>query len=303
MGRRRASVMTGIIQRLLLLGLTALVSIVQVKAGEPSTPIRERMAAIERRQGGRLGLAALDTATGLRIGYRSSERFALCSTFKFLLVAAILTRVDEQRESLDRPIPYGPADLLDYAPVTKKHQGDGTMTIKELCAASLEYSDNTAANLLLALLGGPGAVTTYARSLGDPMTRLDRNEPSLNDNQPNDARDTTCPASMLEAMNKILSGRALSLPSRRMIEAFLLANTTGANRLRAGIPPGWRVGDKTGTGGRGATNDIAVMWPPDRPPIFMAVYYSGSTAPLSDREAVLAEVGNLVATEFLDRSH
>ena len=291
----------GLIQNTPILCLALSALIVQAKAGELPKTMGQQMAAIEHRHGGRLGVGVLDTATHQRVEYRSSERFAMCSTFKFLLVAAILARVDDQKESLERLIPYGAADLLDYAPVTRKHLPDGSMSVKELCAAAIEYSDNTAANLLLNQLKGPAAVTAYARSLGDPVTRLDRNEPSLNDNLPNDDRDTTSPSAMQETMRKILTGQVLSPASRKLIEHFLVANTTGSNRLRAGIPKGWKVGDKTGTGSNGATNDIAVIWPPDRSPIFVTVYYTGSPAPFSDREAVLAEVGRLIANEFSDR--
>ena len=286
-----------------LICLAVTVWVLQAKAAEPQKLIGEQISMIEKRHGGRLGIAALNTATGMRIEYRSAERFAMCSTFKFILVAAVLKQVDEKKISLDRGIPYTTADLLDWAPITKKHVSDGAMTVERLCAAAIEYSDNTAANLLLDLLGWPKAVTAYARSLGDSVTRLDRNEPSLNDNLPNDDRDTTSPSSMVETMNKVLSGHALSPSSRKILENYLLANTTGANRLRAGIPSDWRVGDKTGTGSNGAVNDIAVMWPPDRSPIFVAVYYSGSPSPNSDREAVLAEVGKLIAIEFNKRSH
>ncbi len=294
---------SGIIKSASILFLAVTVWVFQAKADEPPKTIGEQITIIENRHGGRLGIAALNTATGMRIEYRSAERFAMCSTFKFILVAAVLKQVDEKKISLDRRIPYTTADLLDWAPITKKYLPDGAMTVERLCAAAIDYSDNTAANLLLDLLGGPKAVTTYARSLGDSVTRLDRNEPSLNENLPNDDRDTTSPSSMMETMNKVLSGHVLSPSSRKILENFLLTNTTGSNRLRAGIPLDWRVGDKTGTGSNGATNDIAVMWPPDRSPIFVAVYYSASPAPNSEREAVLAEVGKLIATEFNKCSH
>lgn len=177
------------------------------------------------------------------------------------------------------------------------------MTIEALCVATIEYSDNTTANLLLNTIGGPKALTAYFRRLGDPVSRLDRNEPSLNDNLPYDVRDTTSPAAMQETMKNILSDHVLSSSSRKLLEKYLLANTTGTGRLRAGVPGTWRAGDKTGSGGNGATNDIAIFWPPNRSPIFVAVYYSGSKAPISDREAVLAEVGKLIVAQFSEGSH
>jgi beta-lactamase class A len=255
------------------------------------------LAAIEARVGGRLGVAALDTGSGRRIEYRAGDRFAMCSTFKLLLAAAVLARVDAGRESLDRVVAYGPRDLLDYAPVTREHLPEGGMTVSALCAASVEFSDNTAANLLLASLGGPEGLTRYARSLSDAVTRLDRVEPWLNANEPGDPRDTTTPAAMLADVKTLLLADALSAASRGRLEAWLSASRTGAARLRAGFPPEWRAGDKTGTGNSGATNDIAIAWPPDRPPVIVAAYLSGSSAPLAAREAALAEIGRLIAAD------
>jgi beta-lactamase class A len=258
-----------------------------------------RLTAIEARLGGRLGVAALDTRTGRHIDHGAAERFPMCSTFKFLLVAAILSRVDANQEKLDRLIHYAKADLLDYAPITKAHVGEGGMTISALCAAAIEYSDNTAANLLLAVLGGPSQVTRYARSLGDSVTRLDRNEPALNTAIPGDPRDTTSPSAMLHDMKKLLlEERALSSGSRKQLEAWMIANTTGAGSLRAGLPSAWRIGDKTGSGKNGATNDIAICWPPNRAPILVAAYFVGSRAADKDRHAAIAEVGRIVANEF-----
>ncbi len=223
----------------------------------------------------------------------------MCSTFKFLLVSAILSRVDAHQETLDRFIHYTKTDLLDYAPITKAHLAEGGMTLSALCAAAIEYSDNTAANLLLAALGGPAHVTRFARSLGDSVTRLDRNEPALNTAIPGDPRDTTSPSAMLHDMKKVLlEDRTLSSDSRQRLEAWMIANTTGAGSLRAGLPSAWRIGDKTGSGRNGATNDIAICWPPNRPPILVTAYFVGSSAADNDRHAAIADVGRLVAGEF-----
>ncbi len=258
-----------------------------------------RVAAIEQRLGGRLGVAMLDTGTGRSLAHRASERFAMCSTFKFLVAAAVLSRVDRRRDRLDRIIRYGPEDLLEYAPVTKQHVDEAGMSVGELVAAALQYSDNTAANLLLNALGGPAAVTAYARRLGDEVTRLDRNEPTLNAVNPGDVRDTTAPAAMLANMKTLLvETAALSAASRNQLAAWLVGNTTGAERLRAGLPAGWRVGDKTGSGSRGETNDIAIAWPPGRPPILIAAYFAGSRAPADDRNGAIADVGRIAAAEF-----
>ncbi|MFI4978774.1 MAG: class A beta-lactamase [Nevskiales bacterium] len=257
-----------------------------------------RFAAIEKQVTGRLGVAALDTASGRHIGHRVTERFPLCSTFKFLAVAAVLKRVDSGQETLDRRVVYSHADLLEYAPITRQHVQEGGMTVSALCAAAIEYSDNTAANLLLQSIGGPGAIGRYAATLGDGVTRLDRTEPTLNEAAPGDPRDTSSPAAMLGNLQAILLGKALSPASLQNIQAWLIANTTGGSRLRAGLPADWRVGDKTGTGEHGATNDIAILWPPGRPPILVAAYLTDSAAPAAERGEALAEVGRVIARLF-----
>jgi beta-lactamase class A len=251
------------------------------------------LAALERRHGGRLGIAILDSTRS--IGQRDDERFALCSTFKFLAAAFVLARVDRQEESLSRRVVYSKSDLVTYSPTTEKHVESG-LTIGEICEAAMVLSDNTAGNLLLDSFGGPVGLTSYARSLGDTVTRLDRRETELNEATPGDPRDTTTPLDMLDLMRKIVLGNALSGSSREQLIAWLVANKTGDKRLRAGVPKGWRVGDKTGSGSNNATNDIAVIWPPDRAPMLVTAYYAEARATDDERNTVLAEVGRLVTT-------
>ena len=254
-----------------------------------------RLAALERRHDGRLGVAVLDTGSGRRITHRADERFLMCSTFKLMAVAAVLARVDHGAERLDRRIVFDKSALLSYAPVSRTRVGAPGMTVAELCQAAITLSDNTAANLLLASLDGPAAVTAYARSLGDNVTRLDRIEPELNVASPGGVLDTTTPNAMLADLQTLLLGHVLSEASRQQLIAWLRATTTGKNLLRAGIPPAWRVGDKTGRGPRGETNDIAIIWPPQRKPLLVTVYYAESTATDDECEVVLADVGRLVA--------
>jgi beta-lactamase class A len=253
------------------------------------------LAALERRHGGRLGVAVLDTASLKLVAHRGDERFAMCSTFKFLAAACILARVDRGEESLGRRVVYGKADLVPYSPVTEKHAGEGGLTIGEICEAAVTLSDNTAGNLLLDSFGGPSGLTAYMRSLGDDVTRLDRRETELNEARPGDPRDTTTPATMVEVMRRTVLGTALSTGSREQLAAWLVANKTGDKRLRAGVPKGWQVGDKTGSGANNATNDIAVIWPPGRAPIIVAAYYADARGSDEERSAVLAEVGRLAA--------
>ena len=289
-------------RREVLKGAAALIPSLYLRRAEQSEHSEnweQQIAEVERQLGGRLGVAAMDSGNGKQIQYRGDERFPMCSTFKVLLVAAILRRVDTGEEKLDRLVPYSSADLLEYAPITKAHLQEKDMTISALCAAAIEYSDNTAANLLLGAIGGPEELTQYARSLGDAVTRLDRNEPALNSAIPGDPRDTTSPSAMRDDLNKVLvEKKALSADSRKLLEQWLTGNTTGTAMIRAGVPSSWRVGDKTGSGKNGAINDIAICWPPDRAPVLITVYSVGSTASYAEHYAAIAKAGRIVATAF-----
>jgi beta-lactamase class A len=243
-------------------------------------------------------LAALDVASGKRLAYRADERFPMCSTFKAMAVAAVLQRVDAGQERLDRFVRYGQSDLLNYAPVTKAHVAEGGMKLADLCAAAVELSDNTAANLILTSIGGPAGWTRFVRSLRDRPSRLDRNEPALNTAIPGDPRDTTTPAAMAADLKATLLDHALSDASRDRLKGWMVATKTGLDRLRAGLPPAWQVGDKTGTGERATANDIAVAWTPGGP-IVIACYLTGAASSSDDqRDAAIAEVGRLVAQTF-----
>jgi beta-lactamase class A len=258
-------------------------------------------AALERAHGGRLGVYAVDTGSGRTIAHRAHERFAMCSTFKLLAVAAVLARVARGNEDLARQVAFSQDDLLSYAPVTRTRLARGftaSITIAELCAAAIEYSDNTAANLLLHSLLGPAGVTHYVRSLGDRVTRLDRNEPTLNTAVPGDPRDTTTPAAMAADARAIVLGAALPPRLRARLQTWLFDCKTGGTRLRAGLPPDWHVGDKTGSGAYNTANDVAIAWPPGRRPIVIAAYYTASRANDREQDATLAAVARIVARTF-----
>jgi beta-lactamase class A len=257
----------------------------------------DRIAALEKREGGRLGVFALDTATGRRLEHRSGERFAMCSTFKFLAAAAILQRVDRGADNLDRQIEYGEADLLEYAPVSKEHVKEGRMVLADICAAAVQWSDNTAANLILKTLGGPQGLTAFIRTLGDNLTRLDRNEPSLNVVGPGEVHDTTTPAAMVGLLSTVLFGQVLSPDSRSRLEGWMLDAKVGEHRIPAGLPPGWRIAHKTGTWSN-QTNDVGLVWPLNRAPIVVAAFYSRGDTPREQREGVLRDVGRIVAAGF-----
>jgi beta-lactamase class A len=251
-------------------------------------------ARIEADIGARLGVAAIDTRDGSMASHRADERFPMCSTFKALAAAAVLSRVDSGKEQLDRRVRYEAKHLVTYSPVAERHVESG-MTLAEICEAAVMLSDNTAGNLQLAAIGGPEGFTAFVRTLGDTVTRLDRIETALNEATPGDPRDTTTPARMAQNLRKLVLGDALSAKSRAQLKAWLIANKTGDTRIRAGVPADWIVGDKTGTGGRGSNNDVGILWPPGHAPLVVAVYLTECEASMEQRNAAIAAVAKAIA--------
>lgn len=252
--------------------------------------LKDTIAATEKASGGRLGVRVLDTATGAGFAYRGDERFAMCSTFKMLLAAAILHRVDHGQETLERRLPVRKEDLMGNSPFCETRAGRDA-SVGELCQATVTVSDNLAANILLDTMGGPPVLTTFFRKIGDTVTRLDRNEPSMSNADPGDPRDTSTPIAMAETMQRILLGDVLAPSSRATLLGWLKAVKTGAKRLRAGLPSDWVVADKTGTGMHGTTNDVAIVWPPGRAPLIVVSYLTECPLDEAERQAVLARVG------------
>lgn len=259
-----------------------------------SDDVDKQLADLEKKTGGRLGVSVLDTETNISLGNREEERFPLCSTYKALAVGFVLARVDQGTEKLDRRVTYGKDKVVTYSPETEKHADTDGMTVAELCGAAITLSDNTAGNLLLESFGGPAALTSWLRTTGDTETRLDRNEPDVNQAVKDDPRDTTTPDAMLDTIGLLTLGNTLSETSRDQLINWLVGNTTGNNRLRAGLPTEWKVGDKTGTGNNGSYADIAVIWPPERGPVLVTTFVAEATASAKDVEAVFAEVGKIV---------
>lgn len=257
----------------------------------------EALAALERDAGGRLGVCAIDTASGRRAEHRVNERFPFCSTFKAMLSAAVLAQSVDRPALLQQRVTYAKADLVNYSPVTEKHV-DAGMTVAALCEAAIQYSDNSAANLLMKLIGGPSAVTAYARSIGDDAFRLDRWETELNTALPGDLRDTTTPAAMAASMRVLMVGEALPAAQRAQLVTWMRGNKVGDKRIRAGVPAGWKVGDKTGTGDYGTTNDAGVIWPTSGAPIVLVVYYTQARADAKSKDDVIAGVARIVAKAF-----
>jgi beta-lactamase class A len=260
--------------------------------------IVERLTAIRSRIGGRLGVHVLDTHTGRRFGIDDDARFAMASTFKWLLAAAVLAKVERAELRLERRVAFTEKDMLAHAPVTSKHLAQGSLTVRELCAAVVEVSDNPAANLLLRLIDGPEGLTKFVRESGDGITRLDRTELALNSNLPGDPRDTTTPRAMVGSMERVLTGTVLSGPSRQMLIQWMIDSSTGLQRIRAGLPAGWKAGDKTGTGANGAVNNLAIAWPPGRKPLLIAVYLSESTQTIEMLSAAHAQIAAEVVREL-----
>ncbi|RAR53651.1 beta-lactamase class A [Paraburkholderia unamae] len=251
-------------------------------------------AAIERRSGGRLGVFAVDTGSGATLAWRADERFLMCSTFKGMLAAQILARVDAGHERLDREVRYTERDLIFTSPVTKANLAQGAMTVGALCKAAVEVSDNTAAILLMRGAGGPAALTRFMRDIGDDVTRSDRYEPASN--QRDGELDTTTPHAIVESARKILLGDVLGAQPRQQLEDWMIASTPGRNRIRASLPPDWRAGDRPGTSVEAETNDYAIVRPPGRAPLVVATYFDAPGLDMARREAVLREAGAAFVT-------
>jgi beta-lactamase class A len=259
----------------------------------------KQIQAIRDRSGGRLGLHVLDTHTGRRWSCDDNARYAMASTFKMLLAAAILQRTDLGTITLDQQVKLQASDMLSHAPVTTKHLQRGTMTVRELCAAVVEVSDNPAANLLLKMIDGPAGLTRFCRSIGDRETRLDRYELELNSNLPDDPRDTTTPRAIVHSMEQVLTKEVLSPAARELLLGWMINASTGLKMFRQGLPADWKVGDKTGRGANGAINDLVIAWPPGRKPILVALYLSDSSRSNDELGAVHAEIGGMIAREVL----
>lgn len=250
------------------------------------------LRAIERRFGGRIGVLGLDTGTGLTVAHRADQRFLMCSVAKVGVVAAVLERVQRRLLSPEQIITYSAADLLPYSPVTTRHLATG-LSIGQLCAAAVSRSDNTASRLLMALVGGPGGVTAFFRSFGSEVTRFDRFEPELHEAVVQ-GLDTTTPAAFARDLQALVLGGALTPASSRLLTRWLIESTTGAEQIRAGVPQGWTIGDKTGAGCGGESNDVAVIRPPGREPLVLTIFTVADNPQAVDPAAVIAEVAAAV---------
>lgn len=277
-------------------------------AAEPQggSPIEAIMSedvleGIEQRVGGRLGMALTDESGNLLRAYRGDERFAMCSTFKLALSAAVLERVDAGDMALEDSLAFGETDLQDYAPAAAAYVEAGEMTVGQAAEAISTLSDNTAANLLLAEIGGPEGMTAFFRRHGDDVSRLDRIEPELNENAEGDERDTTSPVAMAGLVQRLMFGDVLGESSRQQLADWAIANETGDTRIRAGIPDGWIVGDKTGSCGT-AFNDIGIIWPPSGPAFVLTIYIDRPTAEPAEVDFAMEEIAELAVLYMSERN-
>ena len=266
--------------------MTYLFSLLLVLSSVSFASIQQTMQALEEKSGGRLGVSAVDTNNHHVIAYRSEEHFPFCSTFKVMGVAAVLHASTKDPAYLQRKIHYTKQDLVAYSPITEKHLNEG-MLITELCQATITTSDNTAINLLMHLLGGPAAISGFAKTIGDHQFYLTRWEPTLNSAIPGEKRDTTTPSAMRLSLQKLILGSALPSEQRTLLRDWLIHNTTGNNRIRAAISKRWKVADKTGTGEYGTTNDIGVIYPPHCKPIVLAIYFTQKQKRAPANEAII----------------
>jgi beta-lactamase class A len=268
-----------------------------------SASIQNKLAELEIISGDRLGISAIDTATNKSILYRAGERFPMGCTSKVMGVAAILKKSMSDKQYLNEKVTYSKEDLLPWAPITKKHLADG-MTVSQLCAAAISYSDNTAMNLLAKKLGGPQGLNTFARSIGDMSFKLDHWWPEEAMANSFDGNDSSTPAAMQISLQKLALGNVLAVPEREKLQTWLKDNTTGNSRIRAGVPKGWVVGDKTGTGfDYGTANDIGIIWPPECAPIIISIYSTSTKKEAPKREDIIASATRLLIAEFAHTDH
>lgn len=289
--------MMRVMAALSLLALTACASSAPMR--EPtgdSVILSKRLADIERRSGGRLGIALTDTTGRLLLGQRSDQRFAMCSTFKLLLAGQVLRGAANGGPSLRTPLPLSAADLLPHSPYSETQVGAGELRLGFAAEQIVKVSDNAAANLILKATGGPASFTQRVRAMGDTVTRLDRNEPDLNENAPGDPRDTTSPAAMAKSAAMLAYGDYLNADYRRMLRGWLIDSETGRARIRAGLPLAWIAGDKTGTCGT-AYNDVAFVEAPDGRKYLIAVFLDRPTVTGDAANALIAEVARAIAED------
>ena len=280
-------------RRQLIAALPVLTAAPALAAADRFAALRRAIAQIERSAGGPIGIALIDTHTGEGFNHLANNRFPLCSTFKLLLAARLLHGADRQEWTMSERLPVSKADMLFNAPFTQKRIG-GSASLLELAEAMAVLSDNPAANIAIARIGGPAALTSWLRAIGDQVTRLDRVEPDMNNETPRDPRDTTTPAAMLATCRRLVEGRILSPAARAQLFAWMAASRTADTMIRAALPPGWKEANKTGAGSWQARNIVSVITPPGRKPIWLAAYLFAAKSELEERNRQFVPLGRAI---------
>lgn len=277
---------------LIAAGATSLAAALPLTAGAKT---RDRtIRQLESAYGVTIGVYARNLATRSELEHRADSRFPIASVFKFVATGGVLRGdlVTPDPHVLSRPVHIPPAALVEYSPFVEDCLKRGIVpTVEQLCVAALQLSDNTAGNQILALIGGPAGLTKLARRLGDPVTRLDRWEPELNSAEPERITDTTSPRAIGNTLTTMLVGHGLPRPGRRKLTEWMLGNTTSDNRLRAALPPGWRIADKTGSAELGCANNVGVAWSPEGTPVLLSVMVRPDDPSAERDESVFVEVG------------
>ncbi|WP_164157427.1 class A beta-lactamase [Sandarakinorhabdus rubra] len=282
-----------ITRRTLVASLPLVTAVPALAARDRFAPLRRAIAGIERSAGGPIGVALIDTGNGARFSHRADQRFPLCSTFKLLLAARLLDGARRGQWRMDERLPVRREDMLFNAPFTEKRIG-GSASLTEMAEAMVVQSDNPAANLALARVGGPAALTIWLREIGDTVTRLDRNEPEMNNEVPGDPRDTTTPSAMLATCRRLVAGPLLPAPARAQLLGWMAASRTADTMFRAALPPGWREANKTGAGSWHARNIVSIITPPGRQPIWVAAYLFAAKAELEERNRQFVPLGRAI---------
>ena len=294
---KRNPLKIGTIFSLFTLALVSLCSVAQAsEVDEPA--IQASIQKIEQALGGRVGVSWYDENSSRQWHYRGDEAFPLTSTFKAFACAALLARVDAKQEDLQRQVAIQKQELITYSPVTEKFTGK-TLSTADLCAAAVTLSDNTAGNLVLESIGGPAGFTRFMQALGDQKTVLSRWEPDLNEATPGDTRDTTSPNAAVQSLRTLVSGDALSQDSRQTLIGWLRDDQVADQLIRSYLPESWIIGDKTGAGGYGSRAIIAVIWPPQKKPIYLAIYLTQTDASMEKRNQALVDISKLLLTPLL----
>lgn len=248
----------------------------------------------EDRLGARIGIAVVDTGSGETVSYRGDERFPMTSTHKALLCGALLSKVDKGEIALSDTTQFSQQELVEYSPVTSQYVAPASMSWQQLCSAAITVSDNTAANVLAKKIGGPAALTRFLADNGDTVTRLDRAEPALNSAIPGDLRDTTTPLAISHSLQKLALGEILSARSRAQLVQWMQDDKVADALLRASLPKGWKIGDKTGAGDRGTRSIISIVWPKTGAPRIVSVYITNTEATMAQSNDAIARIGKAI---------